>query len=211
MEIKTLDSLFYTIAFIVPGFIILTTKSMFVQERDEKLSSLLLRCLTYSCVNYGLWSWLIYLLLMTDFFAKSTLSVAASLFLIDFISPVIIGGVYGHLLQRDTLGQLLGRFGLRILKPSPTGWDYKFSNIKSGVWIRVTFKDRSRVVGWFDSSSLASGEQKERDIYIEQVWVEDSCKWKSVPRTDGMIIRGGEIKHIEFWKDEDEGDERGQN
>jgi hypothetical protein len=201
MGIGSFNSLFYTVAFIVPGFIILNTRSMFIREQNEQSSSLLLRCLTYSCINYGFWSWLIYLLFKTNFFADSPVISAGCLFVIIFISPVIFGGAYEHLLQKDSLGKLLSYFGLEILKPSLTGWDHKFSKIKGGAWIRVTFKDRSRVVGWFGSSSLASGEQKERDIYIEQVWVEASDKWKSVPRTDGMIIKGGDIKHIEFMKD----------
>ncbi len=205
MEIKDLGNLFFAISFLVPGFILHEMMSLFVPDKHDKTPRLVLRFLTYSCFNYGVWSWLIWLMFTTQFFASSQVCSAAAWFLIIFVGPLFMGVLVGYHLQKETITNFLRRKGLRVLQFSyPTAWEFKFAHIETGVWIRVTFKDGSRVVGWYDSLSAASGERAERDIYVQEIWAEKGNKrWTKVSNTDGMIIRADEIRHIEFLKDEE--------
>lgn len=68
MTIDRLDIVFYTLAFVVPGFVLHSTFGMFVPRKDERADLTLLRFLTWTSLNYAIWSWLIYLLFHVEFF-----------------------------------------------------------------------------------------------------------------------------------------------
>ncbi len=53
MTITSFDVVFYTLAFIVPGFIWSGVIGGFVPRRADQKEFVLLRFLTFSCVNYA--------------------------------------------------------------------------------------------------------------------------------------------------------------
>jgi hypothetical protein len=71
--------------------------------------------------------------------------------------------------------------------------------------VLVTLADGSSVCGLFGSESFASSAPKERDLYIQAVYRHNkNGEFQIVERTDGILIRGDAIKHVEFWKDEND-------
>jgi hypothetical protein len=69
--------------------------------------------------------------------------------------------------------------------------------------VLVTLKDGGQVAGLFGSRSFASSDPSERDLYIQSVFsMSGKGQWQRVPRNDGVLISGDQIKYIEFWTDE---------
>ncbi|WXJ78524.1 hypothetical protein MTMBA_06010 [Moorella thermoacetica] len=188
----------------VPGFILHTTLSMLVPQRGEHKELSFIRFLTLSCINYALWSWLIYLLIRHDFFIANPIYTAIVWWLIILVSPVLVGVIIAHFHCKETFRKALQRFGINPVHPIPTAWDYRFYETNKPVWVLVTMKDGSQVAGLFGSRSFASSEPGERDLYIQEVFrIDGDEPWQRVPESDGILILGDQIKHIEFWKEEE--------
>lgn len=199
MTISGVDALFFTVAFLVPGFVWQAAMSAFVPRKSEDVQLSFLRFLSISCVNYGLWSWLVFLITRASFSSRHPVIAAMAWFVVVFLSPAALGALCGHYTQRDAIRQALQRIGLSPLHVIPTAWDYKFSRTAVPEWILVTFKDGSQVAGWFGSDSFASSETGERDLFIQEVYtINLEGSWEPVEGSAGILIRQDEIKHIEF-------------
>jgi hypothetical protein len=78
MTMNSFDAIFYTLSFVVPGFVWYSTMAIFVPRKAEETGLSLLRFLTLSSLNYALWAWLIYFMAKSEFFTGSlTLSATA--------------------------------------------------------------------------------------------------------------------------------------
>jgi hypothetical protein len=204
LAVNTFDAVFYTLSFIVPGFIWNSTLFIFVPRRAEETGTVFLRYLTLSCLNYAIWIWLIYLVVRSEFFAQRPVWSAFAWFLIIFISPVLLGVITGRLSSQDWLRRLLIRLGLGPIHPIPTAWDYYFSRT-APVWVLATLKDGSHVAGFFGRSSFASSDPRERDLYLEKIFkIVENGPWETIPRNRGILISGNQIASIEFWETEEE-------
>ncbi len=200
--INNFDMMFYTLAFVVPGFITYTFLSIFVPQKNEQATNLLLKSLYFSCLNYALWFWLIFIIVKTNYYQLHQYRTISLWIVIILISPVIMGLTLGILSKKDAIRKLLQRIGFNTIHPIPTGWDYKFSNINNAIWILVTLKDDSTISGYFGGNSFASSDNTERDVYIEKVYkIDNNNLWNEVPRSDGILIKGDQIKYIEFFNE----------
>jgi hypothetical protein len=200
MTLDSFDALFYTLAFIVPGFILWSTRAALVPQRAEDTGLSLVRFLIYSCLHYALWSWLIYLMFRIEFFTAYPYRSAAAWFLIIFVSPLSLGMLLGALRNTGVVRRLLGKVKLRPLHHIPSAWDYIFFRMSEGAWILVTMKDGKKVAGKFGRESYAAP-SSERDLYIQEVYdlVNAETPWQKITRSPGIWIKGDEIKSIEFW------------
>lgn len=201
MTIAGFEMVFYTLSFVVPGFILYSVIASIVPRKTEEKELSLLRYLILSCVNYAVWSWLIYLLFKLDFFTQHPIRSALAWSLIIFLSPVVLGLLFGKLSSIDWSRKLLAHFGLVPIHPIPTAWDYLFSKTEP-VWLLVTMKDGSQIAGFFGGTSFASSDPSERDLYIQEVYkVIQDGPWQKIPDNKGILIKAEEIKHLEFWKE----------
>jgi hypothetical protein len=93
----------------------------------------------------------------------------------------------------------------RVLHPVPTGWDYAF-NQRRPRWVIAHYKDGRKVGGWFGEQSFASAWPETGDIYLEQLWhLDDNGAFlKASDRSDGAVIRGGDLVIVEFFTEEEE-------
>ena len=204
MTLDSLNAVFYTLAFVVPGFVMHSVLSLSDPRRDEAAHLSFIRFFTLSCLNYAVWAWLIYLTFNATFFTQYPLRAAVAWGIVVFISPVVLGLLGAQLRQRGVLRKLLQKCGFRPIHPIPTGWDYFFQKTDP-VWVLVTLKDGCQVAGLFGTRSFASSEPAERDLYLESVFkVQDSGPWQSVPRGAGILIRADQISHMEFWTEQKE-------
>jgi len=95
---STFNAVIYTVCFLVPGFLIDLTVSRFSDKKSEQVPLILLRFLTFSCLNYSLCIFL-YLLLFRDRIVLENLVCLAVIFLVViFISPLFLGWVLGLVL-----------------------------------------------------------------------------------------------------------------
>ncbi len=194
MTISGFDALFYTLAFLVPGFILHATLSMFVPTRAEQTQLSLLRLLFFSSLNYAVWSWLIFIVISTGFYSAHPYLTAAAWVIVVLVSPVVLGIVLGRLSQKEALRRAFQRIGINTIHEIPTAWDYKFSKTDRAVWILVTLKDGSQVAGLYGSRSVASSESSERDLYIQEIYqITGDGPWQRIPLNNHDIVRGRAI------------------
>lgn len=199
MTLESSDVLFYTLAFLVPGFILQWTLSAFVSQKKEDAQLLLLRFITLSCANYGLWSGVIFYLFRTDALKNHAIASAIIFFTIVFLSPLLIGLALGKSSQNDTVRNLLIRVGFRPLHAVPNSWDYKFSHVREAAWVIVVLTDGTQVAGFWGEKSFASSEPDERDLYIEELWtIEEDGTWEKMERSEGILLMREQIRYIEF-------------
>jgi hypothetical protein len=125
--------------------------------------------------------------------------------LLIFVSPVIMGAIWGLLNKFRIIEKMLGKFGVTAINPVPTSWDYKFIRVKEPVWILVTLKDSSYIAGYWGNESFASSDPNVKDIYIEKVY-KVPLKGPWIPTSvnnDGILIATDQIKTIEFFSNQE--------
>lgn len=194
------NSVFFVLAFLVPGFIWYSVLTTIVPRKPEEKDKLFLRYMTLSSLNYAFWSWLVYLLFSSQLFISHPIRSSLAWFLIIFISPVIFGFVSGKSNDKNYLEKFLRPLGINPINPIPTAWDFVFYNTKEPVWILVTMKDGSMVGGRFGTRSFASSDPDERDVYIQEVFkIDEEGPWQRIPQNNGILVKSDEIKYIEFW------------
>lgn len=187
---------FYSLVFFVPGAIILFVRSRLTTGRlpppSERFLSYLIVSTIYLALslpfveyqpNLGLsnissWKWIMWL----------------------FVIPATVGLLLPYSLDRARI--VFGKIGLNPVHPTPTAWDWKFSNCYNQ-WVLVTLTDNSQVAGYLGSESFISSDPSERDIYIQKAakldpqtgeWVETGA--------EGILIAAGQVKTVEYWPDE---------
>ena len=197
MTIDKLEVVFYTAAFVLPGFIISSIVNSTNPRKETSDSLAFLKYLALSLVHIGCLGWLYVRIfaIEIDLWVKWLI-----LSFVTIIGAVLIGLVIVVFVQRRIIEKTLSLLGLRYIAPIPTAWDYFFSQQKISI-IRVTLKDDSVVSGWYSDRSLASSSSKERDLYIEKCFIEnESEEWILDEDSDGIYIPYDQIKYLEFRK-----------
>ena len=198
---STFNAVIYTVCFLVPGFLMDVTVSRFFYKKSEQVPLILLRFLTFSCLNYSLWIFP-YLLFRDRIVLENPVVLAIIFLVVIFISPLFLGLIFGVANQQQLVEQGLAILGFRTLSGFPSAWDYHFSRINEPLWVLVTLKDGSRVAGEFGKNSFASSEPSERDLYLERAYqFSEENPWQPVMKTSGILIKAEEIRYIEFLKD----------
>jgi hypothetical protein len=208
MSLETPLAVLFAILFVVPGFLwlkIAIAREPYAKRRKTDW----LECLALSCFNYLIASPVVYFLLIcfpNDIEITKPGSCAGHPWyflvwgLVVFILPVVCGFVTGYLAKKDWLKGFLRRFGISVLHPAPSAWDYVFAR-NERYWARVELSDGSVVEGIFDSNSLASGEPDEHDLFLETVfeWDEQSRQYKHLDRNAGVWLSAQGIRTITFF------------
>lgn len=197
------NTVFLTLAFVVPGFVFYEVLSWLIYQEDVSDSKSLLRYLTLSCMNAAFWSWLIYLANNSTFFKGNALRTSLAWFLITFVSPTGFAYLFAHLRRNDRGRRWLIVLGFRMLNPEPTAWEARFSEIGQA-WVRVTLTDGRVIGGLFASTSHASSHPSRHDIFLERQYkILDDEHWEPVPRSRGVWIGADTIEYIEFLGNEE--------
>ena len=198
MTFDSFDTVFFTLAFLVPGFIWSSVISMLVPRKSRAMQIRLLEFLTLSCVNHGIWAWAVFLLVKARAVTTHPGWTALAMFGIMFASPVILGLLSGWCRQRDRFAWFLGRLGFQTIHAIPTAWDWHFSR-QQPYWVLVTLTDGSRVYGIYGKHSFAGDDPAERDLYLEaQFRPTDSGEWAPIEDTGGVLVKASQISAIEF-------------
>ena len=198
MSFDTMNAALLAIAFLVPGFILSSVLGTIYRRRSRSATDLTLQYLTFSCINHGLWSWLIVLMIHGNWFQTRLYTAAGLVFLILFASPIALGLLIGNLGRIERIQGLLSAFGFKVHQFIPTAWDFKFAQ-ETPAWVIVRLRDGSSIYGFLGQGSFAGDEPGERDLFLEAVFVpSDNGHWQPVSNTGGILIKAGEIASIEF-------------
>jgi hypothetical protein len=147
-KIDSLQTAFYVLAFVVPGFIWHSVLAQFVRQKEQEEKVFLVRCFTLSCINYAFCSGLVYLLLYGRYLQTRPIWGALVWLVILLVMPAVMGVLSGILIQRGALTNWLSRIGVERSSVIPTAWDVRFGDIAE-VWMIVTMTDGSTVAGFF--------------------------------------------------------------
>ncbi len=194
-EVKSVEQLSLILSFLVPGLVVLYVRSQFLTGRMQAHKDALLAYFALSVVWWGL-------SLPVVAWALGSLPLTSERpglwLLLTLVGPAAFGALLGVNASRGWTRRLLGRFGLRLIHVMPTAWDWKFEAMPAS-WVLVTLKDGTRFAGFCGSDSFISSDPQERDMYIQRIYNLDAEeKW--VDQGDkGLLVRGSEIRSIEFW------------
>lgn len=201
-----MEEIIYTIiaavAFIIPGSIVVSITKRVIPKNENEYKTKILEYFIYSFLNFFIWAIFIYNIYSNiEAWKNYPILLWLIIFMIIFVSPVVIA-LAGILCdKKDIFGWLCRYFNLSSVDTDPSAWDYKFKNISSE-WVIVTLKDDKTISGFLGTPSYISQNEKERDIYISEVFeIDNNNKWTKKKNTDGILIKADEIKCIEFFKE----------
>ena len=201
MGTLSLESVFYTCIFLLPGFIIKSILNLFVREYDQGEIRYFLSCLSFSIVNWAVWSWG-YLLVISSF-KFDIVEYYLALVFITVIGSFLLGVVLGVVRQKKLIQIILESLGIHTMDPDPTAWDYCFADARAP-WIKIVLKNGTEVLGIYAGPSLASSDVQHQDIYVEPVYqISDSGEWAEEKDIKGILITQNEISTITFLKGEE--------
>lgn len=202
----TIDALYLALAFLVPGFVLSAVRNQFITGQERQGTEQLVRFITYSAVNYAIFSVPIYYSLQSD---VSALVKGALWGMVILIGPALLGAFSGAAIQKGWFRNIFHRLGLNPVHVVPTAWDYKFGSMRGGEWVLVSLKDGTEFAGFCGPCSFASSDSKERDLFVECLFeLGEYNKW--LPTTKSLYIASGEIRTIEFWPQTQESDDERQ-
>jgi len=184
--------------FLMPGFIARSVLSSVYPTSEPSESRLALTAITLSCVNYGIWSWLLILSWQKHWYKSDGFSAFLAV-LILFFSPVVGTLATAKLMQTSAFRSVRETFGIR--HPAPKAWDYFFGK-GAACWIIVTLKSGRVIGGYYGTESFASSFPHEEDLYLELLcdMTPEGRLNGITPLTLGGIIRMEEVQLLEFFR-----------
>ena len=198
--LNNINTVFYTVTFILPGFIISYIKSKFVPIRIIHTSEYIFRYFFYSAIN-------MFISIPGLYYIKTNNTLNSHPYIVIFgwlgvvtIVPVILGIIHGIISLKEWDKLILNKICPSTIKSAPTAWDYKFNSLTEGRHIIVKLKDGSIIYGLYSTKSYASGIQDERDLYIEEIFDVEGDSLSIIPDSDGVLIKSDQISMIEFRK-----------
>ena len=139
MTIDSIDVVFYTCIFLLPGYIIQEIISSLMPIKQYSDTIKLLRILGYSILNLAVWSWL-YMRVIGELKSDKVLYWVL-LSAITFISSCVTGILIGIIRHKEWLRKIFSKIKIQIEHPIPTAWDYKFSKTKDSRWVIVSLSN----------------------------------------------------------------------
>jgi hypothetical protein len=194
---STIGSVLVLIGFVIPGFITAWLWTLAYPRVEPGEGRLILEGLALSCVNYGIWSWLLVLAWKLAWYERVGPSIALVAFVL-FISPVLLGIALVRVSESNWLRELRPRIGLA--SPVPRAWDHFFR--KSGpCWVLATLKSGQVVGGLYGPDSAASSYPADEELYLERMCeLSPSGEMdRIVANSKGAIIRMVDVQLLEFF------------
>lgn len=196
--IDSIDIVFYTALFVLPGVIINSITDRLNPAPRIKESLYTIKCIGFSLVNCAIWSWLYNIVRNCDKLSETMYWVL--MLTISMVGSIIVGFIIAAIKQYHILDHVLSKFNIKTIHSTPTAWDYLFAQQASG-FVIITLIDDTKLYGWYSCDSFTSSDFEERDIYVEKgykvssdgVWIEDE---ESV----GFYVSKEQIKYIEIKK-----------
>lgn len=192
MDLPKADEVYFAIAAMAPGFVILALRSQFVAGR--------LPAIKEGAIFYVMISVLYYSIVVPIF---SMIDISGPLYHLTlyFFLPVVIGVVLGVSYQHQLVRTLARRMGLNIIHPAPSGWDLMFAQTRTRpwTWIIITTRDNEKIHGLMGGKSFASSAGTDRDLFIQRLADPD---FNLVDREHGLWIRASDVKFVEVIPDE---------
>jgi hypothetical protein len=198
LTIANLDILFYTLLFVVPGFIIDSIYRQCVPQKDDSTQSILLRFLLFSFLNFLLVFPLLRLVYEIPFIGTHDYLRMLIGFFVILLFSVIIALVISAVTIKGWTQKFLQKIGIHSSHIIPTAWDYHFRK-NEHKYLTVYLQDGSTVFGYWGADSFASSLQGYKDIFLEKIFnLDENNQWIEIQQSKGVWVPVSTIKYIEF-------------
>ena len=105
---------------------------------------------------------------------------------------------------------ILDKLDLNVRHTEPTAWDHFMRQRRNG-YVRVTFADGARVLGYYGADSFAAYAKDGQDLYLEHVLLPNNAddQWfgEPVPGNCGVWVKAADAVFIEFYTPLNDGQE----
>ena len=197
MMINSIETIIYTIYFMIPGFVISEIIRAFSPGKKRSDGEKVLVYLGYSILNLGLWYWLF--LSLREKLPNNASAYWLMLLLLVLGLSSLTGCILGFFSQKKLLRKTMEKLKISVEDPTPTAWEKKFSEMKKGCFLTVCIDDGSLIRGSFFKGSMASSDAEIMDIYLrEEYTTDEDGNWVLVENSDGIWISAKSIKWISF-------------
>lgn len=199
MTIESMDIVYYTAIFLLPGFFMRRIIAMMIPVKRANDSTVFLSCLMYSIINLAVWSWAYNLVtqLRDDSYINDW-AYWVILVIVTIVGAMIISFTVGVFIQKGVIRRLGSKLKIKTIDPIDTAWDWLFLKSEPLI-VKITLKDDTEICGWYAEDSFASSDASERDIYIQSVYKTDENGEHQIdPDSRGIYIFGDSIKHIKL-------------
>jgi hypothetical protein len=202
--LESLTAVGILIVFLVPGHLWRVTEGQLIYlDRKLEWEKFAFGLLTRSTIVYLPWTPFLYRGYVNAWYDFAPWGTLGFCVLIAIIQPILYGALWGMFRQRGYDKKIFNQLGWRTFEQShaPTAWDGVFSRLPE-CWIIVTFKDNTKVKGWFGVQSHASSDDGQRDLFLSHVIAtREDGQEELVQNTAGVYISSDEIKTVEFIRD----------
>lgn len=192
MDITSINKLLLAIAFFIPGFVAMKLYGILSSGERLDASKSMVDAVSFSCMNYAVWSWLIILVFRYEWIKFYPGWFLMFVIFVLFFAPAGSSVFFFYLRKKGFFVKWL---------PHPVGkpWDFVFSRRES-CYVIIFLKGGRRIGGYYGPESFVSSYPYEEQIFIEKVWRVDEEEGfiEEHTRTKGMMISGANIETIEF-------------
>lgn len=202
MDILGNNRLALFIVFVVPGFIAIKVYDLLSPSSQIDSSKQLIDAVSYSCLNYAILIWPIFLIESEGVKASHPQLYILFYMVVLFFSPVLLATGWKFLREIEWIQKF-------VPHPTQKPWDYVFSQRKT-YWVIVTLKNGEKIAGMYGPESFASSAPSEEQIYLEEQWIlnHEGGFDRPAEQTSGIIILSSEIRSVEFIHSGDDDDEQ---
>lgn len=194
MTFESFETVLLTCVFIMPGFIIDGTISIFVPPKKKNDGLHFLTFLMYSIVHCAVFSWLY--ILIWDIRATS---IGWFLFIIcatAIIASFFLGVLIGLFKKFNLLRRFLNKMHFNVSHNIETSWDYVFS-LQKASFVVILLNDDTEIYGYCGENSFVSSRSEEHDLFIEKMYDKD---WNLIQNCEGLYISKDQVKTINFYR-----------
>lgn len=195
-DIKSIQSVYLLLAFVVPGMVIMLVRAQFLTGRVKTMSENIVSYIALTVLYYGLAAPFVEYVLSFD--EPGLAKIAAWLAMI-FALPALVGLLLGASAQNDVFRKCLQYLRINPVHVTPSAWDYAFSRLRGDHFVMVTLADGSTVAGIYGQRSFASSDPAERDLYLQEIYDVDDGAWTKRPEQQAILIPSKEIKNVQIW------------
>ncbi|WP_339892132.1 DUF6338 family protein [Neptuniibacter pectenicola] len=192
MNVWDENKLFLFIAFVVPGFVAIKVYELLAPSKSGESSKQLVDAISYSCLNYAILLWPIYLVETSGLKATNLNYYLFFYFSVLFVFPTLLVILWRWLRELEIVQKF-------VPHPTQKPWDYVFSQ-RQCHWVIVTLRNGEKIAGMYGPNSFASSAPAEEQLYLEEQWMLNDAGGfeRRVEQTSGIIILSSEIMSVEF-------------
>jgi hypothetical protein len=198
-DLKSLQSIYLALAFVVPGMIIVFVRQQFLTGRVRPLSESILSYVALTALYYGLAAPFVEYVLSVQEPGREKIFAWLGLII---LGPAIVGFVLGVFAQKNVFRRILQFCRVNPVHATPSAWDYAFARLKKDHFVMVTLGDGSTVCGIYGARSFASSDPAERDLLLQEIYDVDGNSWSKRTEIQAILIPSKEIKHVQIWTPE---------